>query len=83
VPINLGKIDADHDLLKAFHAYLYGVVGKKSTRKKNIRNFSGFAEEDDKASRAIRTKKLESKKWTMAALKDLCTLIGLEKGGDK
>lgn len=37
MPINLGKIDSDHDLLKAFHNYLYGVVGKKSFRKKNIR----------------------------------------------
>lgn len=48
-----------------------------------VNSFSGFPEEDDKDSRAVRTKKLESKKWTMAALKDLCTLIGLEKGGDK
>ena len=37
VPINLNKIDADHDLLKAFHSILYGAVGKKTVRKKNIR----------------------------------------------
>ncbi|CAN0456581.1 unnamed protein product, partial [Ectocarpus sp. 8 AP-2014] len=81
VPVNLNKIDADHDLLKAFHAFLYGGVGKKTVRKKNIRSFSGFPDDDDKDARM---KKLtESKKWTVAALRDLCTLLGLEKGGDK
>ena len=37
VPLNLNKIDADHDLLKSFHTFLYGFVGKKTVRKKNIR----------------------------------------------
>ncbi|CAM9361708.1 unnamed protein product, partial [Hapterophycus canaliculatus] len=81
VPVNLNKIDADHDLLKAFHSFLYGVVGKKTVRKKNIRSFSGFPEDDD---RDARVKKLsESKKWTVSALKDLCTLLGLDKSGGK
>eukprot|EP00904_Undaria_pinnatifida_P006203 jgi/Undpi1/2712/HiC_scaffold_14.g06090.m1 len=84
VPINLNKIDADHDLLKAFHSILYGAVGKKTVRKKNIRSFSGFDDNEDPAVRAARVKKLGvSKKWTVAALRDLCTLLGLEKGGDK
>ena len=33
----LTKADADHDLLKAFHSFLYGAIGKKTVRKKNIR----------------------------------------------
>lgn len=39
VPVMLTKADADHDLLKAFHSFLYGVVGKKTVRKKNIRRY--------------------------------------------
>lgn len=36
----LNKVgDADHDLLKAFHSFLYGAVGKKTMRKKNIRGY--------------------------------------------
>lgn len=31
----------------------------------------------------MKVKKLDSKKWTVPVLKDLCTLLGLEKGGDK
>lgn len=48
------------------------------------RSFSGFDDNEDPAVRAARVKKLGvSKKWTVAALRDLCTLLGLEKGGDK
>lgn len=39
VPVTLTKVDADHDLLKAFHSLLYGVIGKKTVRKKNIRRY--------------------------------------------
>lgn len=47
-------------------------------------SFSGFDDNEDAAVRAARVKKLGvSKKWTVAALRDLCTLLGLEKGGDK
>jgi len=28
-------------------------------------------------------KVLDNKKWTVSALKDLCQLLGLEKGGDR
>jgi len=28
-------------------------------------------------------KVMENKKWTVTTLKDLCTLLGLEKGGDR
>ena len=46
-------------------------------------SFSGFAEGNDEAHEA-RVKKLkDSRKWTVAALKDLCTLLGLDKGGSK
>ncbi|CAM9793285.1 unnamed protein product, partial [Pylaiella littoralis] len=81
VPVTLMKIDSDHDLLKAFHALLYGAIGKKTVRKKNIRSFSGFPEGDDTEARV---KKLtQSKKWTVVALKDLCTLLGLDKAGNR
>lgn len=47
-------------------------------------SFSGFDDNEDATVRAARVKKLGvSKKWTVAALRDLCTLLGLEKGGDK
>eukprot|EP00752_Nemacystus_decipiens_P014574 g12979.t1 len=81
VPVMLTKADADHDLLKAFHSFLYGGVGKKTVRKKNIRSFSGFPEDDDKGAR--KNKLAQSKKWTMPSLRDLCQLLGLDKSGDK
>lgn len=46
VPVMLNKIgDADHDLLKAFHSFLYGAVGKKTMRKKNIRRYTAGSTE--------------------------------------
>jgi len=38
----LGKVNQDHDLLKAFHLLLYNTTGQKTTRKRDIRRFHGF-----------------------------------------
>lgn len=49
-----------------------------------LRNsFSGFPEGDNGVREAKIKKMTDSKKWTVAALKDLCTLLGVDKKGDK
>lgn len=40
---NLKSIPSDDDLLKALHGVLFGGSGKKTTRKRDIRAFNGFA----------------------------------------
>lgn len=48
-----------------------------------VSSFSGFAEDENEVHET-RTKKLkDSKKWTVTALKNLCSLLGLDKGGSK
>ncbi|CAM9618178.1 unnamed protein product [Choristocarpus tenellus] len=79
----LEKLGADHDLAKALHMFLYGAAGKKTMRKKNIRGFSGFPDEGDDIKETKMKKLSENKKWTTAALRDLCQLLCLEKGGEK
>lgn len=40
---NLKSVGSDDDLLKALHSVLFGGTGKKTTRKRDIRAFNGFA----------------------------------------
>lgn len=48
-----------------------------------LSSFSGFAEDENEVHEARAKKLKDSKKWTVATLKDLCSLLGLDKGGSK
>jgi hypothetical protein len=51
-------------------------------RKKNMRLFCGFSPSTDKMS--VETKLTENKKkWTIALLKEACSLLSLEKSGTR
>ena len=78
----LEKVKGDDDIVKALHMLMFSAVGKKLEAKKNIRLFSGFADEkmkDDKRLKVTENKK----KWTVQLLKDTMSLFGLEKGGSR
>lgn len=79
----IGKIKSDHDLLKGLHMILYSRAGTVTNRKRNIRKFNGFVYDDKLTRDKISTKLMESKKWTVATLKDLAMFLGLEKSGSK
>lgn len=78
----LTKHKGDSELVKSLHNLMYNSLGKKSTAKHNLREFSGFPEE---VSAIEKTDKLieNKKKWTVSILKDAMGLFGLEKGGNR
>jgi hypothetical protein len=78
----LESIKADSETCKALHALLYGSAGRKVEIKKNLRNFSGFPGE---VSTAELSAKVSGKKkiWTVAQLKTVLGMLGLEKSGDR
>ena len=78
----LEKVKGDDDIVKALHMLMFSSIGKKVDAKKNIRLFSGFADDsvkDEKKSKVTENKK----KWTVQLLKDAMSLFGLEKGGSR
>ena len=78
----LDKIKGDDDIVKCLHMLMFSSVGKKLEAKKNIRLFSGFADEKKKDERKMKV--LENKKkWTIQMLKDTMSLFGLEKTGNR
>ncbi|CAM9118712.1 unnamed protein product [Chrysoparadoxa australica] len=79
----LQKIAGDEDLLKMTHMLLFKTPGTKNSRKKDIRQFSGFEDTSSKAKEERAEKLLHNKKWHVNHLKDLAGLLGLEKGGSK
>ena len=78
----LEKVKGDDDIVKALHMLMFSSIGRKFDAKKNIRLFSGFA--DDSAKGEKKSKVTENKKkWTVQLLKDAMSLFGLEKGGSR
>ena len=62
----------------------FGGSGTKSDRKKNLRKFSGFANNDVKMKDQMKTKLLDNKKkWTVSLLKDCLGIFGCEKSGSR
>ena len=76
----LGKLPSTHGLLENFHRLLFGVVGKKTVRKANLRKFCGF--ENDAAKDKV-AQRLSHKVWTAAVLKDLMLLLDQDRSGTK
>ena len=70
----LGKLPSTHGLLENFHRLLFGVVGKKTVRKANLRKFCGL--ENDAAKDKV-AQRLSHKVWTTAVLKDLMLLLAM------
>lgn len=76
------KFRGDDDVLKALHSVCFSVPGTKLNRKKNLRQFCGFAPDFDKI--AIEHKISENKKkWTVGFLKEVCGLLSLERSGSR
>lgn len=72
----------DDDVLKTLHSVCFGVPGTKLNRKKNMRQFCGFAPSTDISS--VENKLLENKKkWTVSFLKEACGLLSLERAGSR
>ena len=76
----LGKLPSTHGLLENFHRLLFGVIGKKTVRKANLRKFCGF--ENDAAKDKV-AQRLSHKVWTAAVLKDLMLLLDQDRSGTK
>ena len=68
------KLRTDDDICKYLHLILFGVPGTKNDRKRNIRKFSGFTNENvsDKVSKFI-----ERKAYTVSLVKVCSALIDL------
>lgn len=78
----LEKIKGDDDVVKSLHLLLFGSAGKKLEAKKNIRLFSGFADEKSKSEKLAKVIE-NKKKWTVQLIKDILGLFGLEKTGTR
>lgn len=78
---HLDKIKSDDELLRALHSLLFGGLGSKQDRKKNLRLFSGF----DAADQPKALGKLVDKKrpWTVAMLKRAAAALGLAVAGSR
>jgi hypothetical protein len=76
----LNKID--DETIKVLHHFLFGMTVKKEVLKRNIKKFSGFAIE---ASKPRKIETLEEKRavWTIARLRSVLFLCGLEKSGTR
>lgn len=78
----MAKVRGDDDVLKTVHALCFGVPGTKLNRKKNMRQFCGFAPDADKM--AVENKLIDNKKkWTVSFLKEACGLLSLERSGSR
>ncbi|XP_071964988.1 protein DEK-like [Antedon mediterranea] len=79
VEMILGKTNADQ--LKLFYRFLFGKTGKLTEIKKHIRLFSGFnfIEDDSEYNK----KEQYLVRLTMTALRDFCSYLDLERGGNK
>ena len=74
------KPSADSTLTR-LHTLCWGKAGQKTMRKKNLRTFNGF---DSSAGNQKKVDSMtENKKVTLGDLKDVCGVLGLEKGGTK
>lgn len=72
----------DDETMKHLHFLLYNTTGKQGSRKRTIRNFSGYATEAQSKD-ALRRLVENKKRWTLAVLKDICGVLGLEKNGTR
>jgi len=72
---------ADSDVAKMLHHVIFGNLGKKIDRKKQIRCFSGFAPgvKDERLAKILENKK----KWTVALLKECLSLVGVSQVGTR
>lgn len=78
------KLKSDDDTLQQLHSLCYGSVGKATTRKKQLRQFSGFPNaEDPETRKKLVTRVSGGKKWTVSVLKGCCGVLGVERGGTK
>lgn len=78
----LSRHKADDDALKGLFALCFGSQGQKASRKKLLRLFNGFASAADRD--AVETRILDNKKkWTVAALKEVCGVLGVERSGSR
>ena len=72
----------DDDLIKALFNFMFGGVGSNKERKKNIRKFNGYGKGvqlSEKENKLIENKK----KWTVALLKQACSVFGLPQSGSR
>lgn len=72
----------DSDIIKSLHMLIYGTPGKKQDSKKNLRNFNGYPDLNNKENRL---KKLieNKKKWVLSLLKEALNLFGLPVTGTR
>mmetsp|Transcript_14581 Transcript_14581/g.19186 ORF Transcript_14581/g.19186 Transcript_14581/m.19186 type:complete len:272 (-) Transcript_14581:327-1142(-) len=75
----MSSVGSEEEILKLLHQTLYNKPGKKTTRKKTLREFNGFPEEVVEAKR----QKFEGSKWTTELLKTLCSILCIERTGNK
>ena len=81
---SMEKLKSDNETISSIHQLLYGSLGTKNDRKKNIKKFNGYSA--DAISKLDNTKvKLSEnkKKWTVSVLKDCAGLFGIEKNGSR
>lgn len=85
----LGDIDSIADQIgktkdpvaKELHKICYGKPGKQTTRKKMLRAFNGWA--DESAAETKADKLAGNTKIKVSILKEICSVLGLEKSGTK
>mmetsp|Transcript_22537 Transcript_22537/g.32936 ORF Transcript_22537/g.32936 Transcript_22537/m.32936 type:complete len:287 (+) Transcript_22537:51-911(+) len=78
----ISKYTEDDDVIRALHQLLIGSVGKKGQRKRLLRQFKGFGTSTTPVH--IEAKLVENKKkWTVAILKTVAEVFGLEKTGTR
>lgn len=76
-----GRTKSGAEELKVLHKLLFGSIGKETTRKRKIRDFSGFSWEDG----SVEEKKMREKmlKLTGDQLKAICMVLDLPNRGNK
>jgi protein DEK len=79
----LKKTKPDEDVAKNLHMLLFKQAGTKTKRKANIRQFSGFPDGDAEKNDAVERMNGNNKKYSVAALKDMCHVLGLQASGNR
>jgi hypothetical protein len=75
----LESLRSDDELVRQLHMLLFGAVGTKLDRKKNLRAYSGLADKVDQNGHLL--KLLEKKAWTVTLLRQALCAFGLSQGG--
>ena len=78
VKLKIEKLPSASDELEVLHRLCFGRNGQKTTRKRTLREFSGFGKEEDLEKKKAAVGKLESK-----LLKSLLTLCDMVTTGTK